>query len=365
MEDIIFFDPHTGKVLNDEIRALFNNKPPKTEAYSHVQMVSREYVEIKDGFIVKRYTKAELEEKKRLEEQLNDELLFAKINSHARREEFSQPQQNIETTRPAPSRSNSYTPQRHQVSRNRQKTKTTTVNLQTIINNIRREILKRKSVTDQKQSSKRNRAIKKRINQAKAITAIILLTAAIGAAGYGIGEWVDNMEYMISHNQYDKAAAILLDSTPESYNPDIVEQNTTHDYVRQVYWYDDNAIARDVLALPDETFDANLYLVYANMGDNAANAYDNHFDNVISYIGRFASPEENPIAYQKCHGCSNLSDFLVKNGFVDKNGLPNIDLYIKYGRTATITHKTFMQKEADEYLAEYLASVDGKVKGGR
>ena len=359
MPNVIYYDTLTLKVLSHDEAREYSQRGFK----GSLSMIDQRYVKIEDGFIVKKYTRQEVEAMEQAKRDAEDAKFFEHINQKSR----ERAQENPETRechyeRTSEVRIQSVSKTKSSISRSKKEKKTIGYNLKVIISNVAKEHAKKNSAMPYGQSFKRSRSNKKTIKQTVAIGMVVAILTTTTALGYGLSELNRLGEYRSSHASVSNSTATLLDSTPEKYSPNIVSQNTTHNHFTQTYWYDNEAIGKDVLSLPDESFDANLYLVYAIMGDNAENAYNNNFDDVIKYIGTHAKEDIHPNAYLRCNGCDSLEEFLVKNGIVDEKGMPSIDLYKKHGRTATITHKEFLEKKAEAYKAEYAESLN---KGGR
>lgn len=70
------------------------------------------------------------------------------------------------------------------------------------------------------------------------------------------------------------------------------------------------------------------------MGPNVENLYIDNFGRLISSLGRLASPEQNPTAYQRTAECQNFEDFARRNGYVDENGEPSYKAYEEFGMQA-------------------------------
>jgi len=359
MSSIIYYNQETGEVLNEEIRRRFEHKDNITTGYSHVSIISSDRVEIVDGKVTKIYTPEEAERRKQAKfERETDEILDI-LNLRPKQDSVSSqefPPPYIETpeTLSVPTQ---------QVSTRKTTTKKSVplTTREKVVQYICKDLLKIKSKTKTKQSSVRNKnksvEIPKRVVVA-VVGAIAIIVIWLIISGTIL---VQNFGYQLDHTSVRNSTAVLLDKTPNNYSQNIVDKNTRYHPQTEVYWYENDAIGKDVLSLPDKTFDANLYLVYALMGSNADNAYNNNFDDVISYISENATEEKHPMAYLRCHGCSSLSDFLIKNGFVDDKGTPSIESFKKHGRTMTSIYEDFLKELAEAYKEAYLA--DMEVKG--
>ena len=122
----------------------------------------------------------------------------------------------------------------------------------------------------------------------------------------------------------------------------IVKNNTHRTDDNQGFWYDNYAIAEDIIdLLPDSAFDATLYTVYLDMGPNVSNAYIDNFGRVISACGQIASPSDDPIAYSRTSDCHSFEDFARKNGYVDENGEPSMEVYQKFGMEAVRNYQAY------------------------
>jgi len=210
-----------------------------------------------------------------------------------------------------------------------------------------------KSKTAQKQSQLHNDKKSKKFDVN--IIAIILATVIGITSTIGIYELIDFVDTQQDLGDVRTATAWLL-SPDSKYTPASILGRNTHftNYAHDTYWYDNFKIAQDILALPDEAFDAILYQVYDAMGENRENGPYKNWDDVISYLGNLADPDTNKVAYKKTNGCYNFEAYLIKYGFVDKNGNPSVDAFIDYS------------KEALDVYAPYLDNLAEKtVKGAR
>lgn len=333
--NMIFYNSETHEVLNSFLEERFSTRDTSGERVVNIHTIDPERVEIRDGKIVKFYTAEEIEQRRQAKyDQETDEILRI-IDSRPRAPYTPEPIEEVYTM-PTPPRPSIPVPSAQT------RPKTTAE---------KREQLKQKSKTPTKYFSKRNRDREIEIAK-KVVIAVagVLLTIGITIGGARLA---DEMEYKTDHVTVNQATAVLLDQTPERYSPDIVDKNTTYNHQTNKYWYDNQDIGKDLLKLPDKTFDANLYLVYALMGNNASNGYKNNFDEVIRYVAQNADEQNHPMAYLRCNGCSDLEDLLIKNGFVDSQGSPSLEAFKKFGRAMTSVYAEYLDELADEYKDEY------------
>ena len=218
----------------------------------------------------------------------------------------------------------------------------------------------RRSFTNPKQITRRDRTNKRPV----ARTVVSLgLTAIISIAAFiGIKNVADNISYNIKENKASNSISTLVTGLESWEKPSIVARNTHRTDNMQGYWYDNYAIAQDIVTMvPDAAFDATLFTIYKDMGPNAENAYIDNFGRVITAVGRLASPDENPLAYARTSGCSSFEDFATKNGFVDEHGLPSREKYIEFGETAVEQYYEYLQACANgNYLDKGTTDFGGR-----
>ena len=144
-------------------------------------------------------------------------------------------------------------------------------------------------------------------------------------------------EKIVYSNHYS-----YVDHTLGNGNHTILQENThrTDDY--QNFWYDTGGIAEDILSKFDDAFDAALYVTYNDMGVNRNNGYISNIDFLIRSLNMYVNMDSHPITYAKISGCESFSDFLIKNGFIDKNGNPSYEMYESFGHDAVENCYTYL-----------------------
>ena len=197
---------------------------------------------------------------------------------------------------------------------------------------------------------KRDRNRKSKIGTtiiALALTGIITITAYTG-----IEHVVKKANEGKNLSDTRESISTLLSDSQDSTS--IVKRHTYRTDDKQGFWFDNYAMAEDIInILPDSAFDAALYTVYLDMGQNVSNEYIDNFGRVISACGRIASPSDDPIAYSRTNNCHNFEEFARKNGFVDENGEPSMEAYKAFGLTAIKSYQNFginaINDEAPEF----------------
>lgn len=207
------------------------------------------------------------------------------------------------------------------------------------------ENARRKSATPNKQSVQRQRQHRKAVSRTVimiGLTAIITIAAYIGA-----NKLAEKMTDNYQMNKATNAVTTLVTGLDKWHGPTIVSRNTHRTENFQGFWFDNSAIASDILEMtPDAAFDATLYTVYNDMGVNVKNDYIDNFSRVISALGKGADPEKNPLAYARTSGCTTFEEFAIKNGLVDETGAPSKEKYIEFGKNAVAMYYEYLQNAA-------------------
>ena len=199
------------------------------------------------------------------------------------------------------------------------------------------------SPSDANNLSKRNRNNKRPV--AKTVISLCMAGIIVISGLYGVKKVSNKIEESKSIAAVHHSISEVAYNTSSS-STNIVKNNTHPTDDRQGFWYDNYAIAEDMInLLPDDAFDATLYTVYLDMGPNVSNDYVDNFGRVISACGRIASPSDDPIAYSRTNDCHNFEDFARKNGFVDENGEPSMEAYQKFGLEAVKSYHNFLTEE--------------------
>lgn len=127
--------------------------------------------------------------------------------------------------------------------------------------------------------------------------------------------------------------------------------------------YDHDKIAKDIIDLDDpRLFDYTLCCVYSDMGENVNNSITNHslvtksnIDWVISSLKLRCSLKSTEIERyiaDSLDGINSMDEYLIRNGYVDKNMQPDFDAF-----------KTAMEAET-ETIANLLNVEKGVHKNG-
>lgn len=118
------------------------------------------------------------------------------------------------------------------------------------------------------------------------------------------------------------------------------------------FYYNHEGIAKDLLKLDGDTFDYAFCSVCVDMGKNINNLVGvggrSNIDSVIFYLSLYSNMEGreiNDYVKNAFNGIDNLNDYLVMNGYVDKNGEPSLDAFRKY---------------CNEHASEVLVSIQDK-----
>lgn len=215
------------------------------------------------------------------------------------------------------------------------------------------------SPADKSKLPKRDRNRKKAISKTIISLFLVLL---IAICGYVVAKRIANK---IDQNQAisdtKESIASIMSTANDSTITSIVKHNTHPTNDHQQYWYDNYAIAEDIINLiPDAAFDAALYTVYLDMGSNVSNEYIDNFGRVISSCGRLASPSDNPIAYARTSDCHGFEDFARKNGYVDENGEPSMEAYNAFGLSAAKDYQKYGKMAVNNNMSEEKPQFGGR-----
>lgn len=114
----------------------------------------------------------------------------------------------------------------------------------------------------------------------------------------------------------------------------IVAQNTYRN--EDVAYYNQEQIAIDLLKLDKDIFDYGFCSVCVDMGDNINNKVGvdgkSNIDSVIYYLKKYSGEDSekfNSYVSEKFKDVNTLNEFLIKNGYLDKDGGPSLDAYIE------------------------------------
>lgn len=201
------------------------------------------------------------------------------------------------------------------------------------------EAAKAKSIQGQRvRRAKQQKMIKNRII-ANALILVVSTALLYGAINLG-----SNIKDSYELSNAEEAVGVML-AEGSIHNPSIVSRNTYRTENNDGFWYKNEDIASDILSLPDETFEAILYITYKDMGP-----YTNNMDDVIYYLNSYtaSNPGNNPIAYGRVNGCNSLGDYLVKNGFVDEKGEPSMEKFEEYGKAQIDAHQEYLEQLSEE-----------------
>ena len=149
------------------------------------------------------------------------------------------------------------------------------------------------------------------------------------------------------HVMNQAMASVLVPPNAEN-KPTILERNTHYTEDFQDTWFDNQKIAWDILHLPNEAFDAALFTVYEDMGEDRVKNYVDNWEKVIQTIGRDAKQNKHPLGYARCHGVKSFDEYLIKNGFVDKHGDPDVDKFVSYGKKAVAAYYDSLKNYSDQ-----------------
>ncbi len=189
-----------------------------------------------------------------------------------------------------------------------------------------------------KTSNNNKRRPRRRVTNAKRfLTAIAALAMAGGITiGAVVNQTINDMPKGSLYDVSREIGEIVfvkgddfvegLDKT----NVSILSQNTKRNV--DIYYYDHEGIAKDLLKLDDELLDIGFCSVCENMAENKYNKVgpnkETNVDLVIEYIKRLA--DEGSYAEESFGDVNSLDEWLLKKHFVDKEGKPSLRSAIDY-----------------------------------
>ncbi|MCI8331081.1 MAG: hypothetical protein HFE04_03155 [Bacilli bacterium] len=116
--------------------------------------------------------------------------------------------------------------------------------------------------------------------------------------------------------------------------------------------FNHEAIAKDLLKLDGPIFDFAFCSVCVDLGKNINDLVGvggrTNIDSVIFYLSLYSSIETrevNDYVKKTFDGVDNLNDYLIKYGYVDKNGEPSLEVF---------------RKSCDEHALDVLSSIQDK-----
>ena len=153
-----------------------------------------------------------------------------------------------------------------------------------------------------------------------------------------------------STNRYNSAVKYIEEQYEEdgrnfvNRNKHIIE-GSFDSYGHPIYFIDNEAVAKDILAVPDEGYLGALYMAYEQMGNDRANGEYDNWDDTIGFIGSLVD-ETHPKAYLTTAGCKSFDEFLIKAGYVDeKSKEPSVEMFKTAGKQAVIDFANFLQED--------------------
>lgn len=199
------------------------------------------------------------------------------------------------------------------------------------------------------------------IKELKKLMVVITVSCALTLGVVGVvqvSQAVQDLDKVKTEDVSEEIASMLYSSSEESlhgaYYSSILGKNTVHNRNndQDVYYYNHDGIAKDLLKLEGDAFDYAFCSVCTDMGKNINNLVGvggrSNIDSVIFYLGLYSSingKEFNNYVKNAFDGVESLNDYLVLNNYVDRNGEPSFDAFKKY---------------CDERAGEVLASISEK-----
>lgn len=367
--DFIYYDINTGRILNEELRHCIETKD--TSRLSNVIMgtILKEHAKVKDGYVTNLPStiSSDLNPSAYAQDHIKmpppgyaTNILAQVQNGEGAQRFKTGPVAALDTFGPKKQTHTTDTPRLHSSGSQRNAGSYTDSQKRQMYQNA-----KNNSKGNGKQSQERNRNNKKHIS-IKGIILIIMLIISSVFATLTVEDAVQYIQnnYNISRVQSLQAQMLVPPNAQTTLG--IVARNTHRTQDFQNYWFDNTGIAEDILYLPDVSFDANLYATYVDMGHDRENAYIDNWDHVIKALGDAASYEKDPIAFARTHGCNTFEQYLIKNGFVNEAGEPDVEKFDQYGKQAVAMYKDYLQNlVTDRNNVAALAESEAPTFGGR
>lgn len=331
---LVFYETKTGKVVNDMIEEAIQSRKLDKQP-SGIAVMSADKAIINNGYVqnmpsrhvthdIMGYVKRKQDQNNR--QNLNDPMLMANlVNERRKNEELRQ----------KALKDNPFTPQEEaEIDKSIQIVGDRRYRQQTDANIVRRtpsqqpapkyrnpQINQARQMSKQqvKQSQERNRNQKKQFDLSELPKWFIALLVAAGILVSGLTlateQIVERIGGINDYYQYETQVRSFIKNDDSLGKPTIVSKHTHYPVManRDNYWLDNEAIALEILKCPDEMFDATLFSVYVDMGNDRENAYINNFSKVIYYLNEYATPEKNPLAYARVHDSKTFDAFLENN----------------------------------------------------
>lgn len=180
---------------------------------------------------------------------------------------------------------------------------------------------------------------------------IVALAAIVAAGGITLAARTIDITPKGSLHDFGKDVGSIVYVKGDDFNPrydstniGIVSQNTKRN--ANTYYYDQDGIAKDLVSLDDRLLDITFVSVCEDMGEHLNNKVgqngETNIDLVISGIKKYA--EEGSYAEKDFKDINTLNEWLVKRGYVDKKGNPDLQ--------SAINHYAHEQSIFDQIVSE-------------
>lgn len=166
---------------------------------------------------------------------------------------------------------------------------------------------------------------------------IVALAAIVAAGGITLAASTIDITPKGSLHDFGRDVGSIVYVKDDDFNPrydstniSIVSQNTKRN--ANTYYYDQDGIAKDLVSLDDRLLDITFVSVCEDMGEHLNNKVgsngETNIDLVISGIKKYA--EEGSYAEKDFKDINSLNEWLVKRGYVDKKGSPDLQSAINH-----------------------------------
>lgn len=183
------------------------------------------------------------------------------------------------------------------------------------------------------------------MKEIKRLLVAIVVSCALSLGSVTVvnaANFVNNLDKISTKDVTEEIVSMLYGSGEEilhgAHYSGIVSKNTVfnRNSGSSNYFYNHEGIAKDLLKLDGDSFDYAFYSVCDDMGKNINNLVGvggrSNIDSVIYYLSLYSNVEGssfNEYVQSQFSDVSSLNDYLIKNNYVDKNGVPSLEAFRK------------------------------------
>lgn len=169
----------------------------------------------------------------------------------------------------------------------------------------------------------------------KLLTVILIGTLLVGGVVIVKGgiDMTANRPLKMENLSGEIGALVNTNKDPRYSSMSILAQNTER--TQDGFYYKHEDIAKDLLSLDDSLFDYAFCTICDGMGNNIKNKVGvggrSNIDAVIYYLKTISGDKSGELSSdyvaREFEGVDELDDYLIKHGYVDKEGKPSIALF--------------------------------------